>query len=425
MNTPIHDFLMNYAASGTLRCHMPGAKGVSYPLDITEIDGADSLYESSGIIARSEEIAAKLFGAEKTLFSCSGSTLSIQTMLALARAASGKNRVSAARYAHKSLISTAVTLGMDVDWIYPDEYLSAAVSPQAVERSITADTAAVFINSIDYYGGMCDIKAVSAVCKAHGVPLLADNAHGAYLVFTDSHPIRNGAAMTADSAHKTLPCITGGAYLHIADGNLVPRSKEIMALYGTSSPSYLILDSLDLCNQHIAEEKQKAEAAFSAVEELKKRLSEKWVSLRKSDMLRVTVNAYEMGMSGFELADRLREKGVECEMCDRNNVIFLFSTITTKADAERLYNALTSIRSKKPVERFNVPVLTPAKAMPPREAFFRKVSATPVPQAVGKICGGIYAPCPPCVPLIMPGEIIDSTCAEVLLKYGCQYIETL
>ncbi len=425
MNTPIHDFLLRYANWNMLRCHMPGAKGIAYPYDITEIEGADSLYESSGIIAESERNAARLFGAEKTLFSCSGSTLAIQTMIALAKAKTGKNRIAASRYAHKSLVSAAITLGMDIDWIYPEEYLSAEISPSAVEKAITEDTAAVFLNSIDYYGGMCDIRAVSAVCKAHNILLLADNAHGAYLVFTDNHPIKNGADMTADSAHKTLPCITGGAYLHIGNRDFAMRSKEIMALYGTSSPSYLILDSLDLCNRHIAEEMAKAERAFNAVSALKEKLLAKGFSLKKSDLMRVTVNACEMGMSGFELAEKLREKNVECEMSDHNCVIFLFSTITEEKDTERLFDALTSVPQRKPAAPFEVPVLAPKKAMPPREAFFRNVTLTPVSEAVGKICGGIYAPCPPCVPLVMPGEIIDGQCSEVLRRYGCEYIETV
>lgn len=425
MNTPIHDFLQSYALSDTLRCHMPGAKGTVYPFDITEISGADSLYESSGIIAESESNAAKLFGAEKTLYSASGSTLAIQTMLALAKAHSGKSRISATRYAHKSLISTLVTLGLDCDWIYPEEYLSAKVSPQAVEDCINDETCAVFINSIDYYGGMSDIEALSAVCHKHNVPLLVDNAHGAYLAFTDKHPIKLGASMTADSAHKTLPCITGGAYLHIADRNFIPRSKEIMALYGTSSPSYLIMDSLDLCNKHIAEEKNKAETAFSAVAEAKQTLIRHGYSLKESDLLRITLDTCKYGYDGFDFANKLREFGVECEMSDYNHVVLLFSTITPKDDFARLCEILCEIPQKDEIERFDVPLLKPEKNMKPQEAFFSRTEKTLITHAKGKICGGIYAPCPPCIPLVMPGEIIDEACVQVLLKYGCEYIDTV
>ncbi|MGN0595854.1 MAG: hypothetical protein ACI4J1_00805, partial [Ruminiclostridium sp.] len=172
-------------------------------------------------------------------------------------------------------------------------------------------------------------------------------------------------------------------------------------------------------------EKARAERAFSAVSALKEKLLAKGFSLKKSDLLRVTVNAYEMGMSGFELAEKLREKNVECEMADHNRVIFLFSTITEEKDTERLYNALAEIPWRKPITPFEVPVLVPKKALSPREAFFSNVTLTPVSKAVGKICGGIYAPCPPCVPLVMPGEIIDGQCAEVLRRYGCEYIETV
>lgn len=205
MNTPIHDFLRDYAARLPVRCHMPGGKGRNDPFDITEIDGADSLYESAGVIRESERNAAALFGAGDTLYSCGGSTLCIQGMLGTVRAVTDKRTVAAGRFSHRSLISACALLGFHVDWIYPDELPGAAVSPEAVEAAIGADTAAVFLNAVDYYGQTADIPAIAEVCRRRGVLLLADNAHGAYRVFTGDHPITRGADMTADSAHKPSP----------------------------------------------------------------------------------------------------------------------------------------------------------------------------------------------------------------------------
>ena len=142
MNTPIHDFLLEYARIHTVRCHMPGGKGLNSPIDITEIDGADSLYESSGIIRESEANAARLFGAGATLYSCSGSTLAIQTMLAAVQPLTGKRRIAAGRYCHKSVVCSCGLLGLDINWIYPDRFLGTDISPEAVEAAIDADTGA-------------------------------------------------------------------------------------------------------------------------------------------------------------------------------------------------------------------------------------------------------------------------------------------
>lgn len=213
MTTPIHDFLVKSSESHTIRCYMPGHKGTEDPLDITEIDGADSLYDTDtnggkGIIAQSEKNASKLFGSKRTLYSSSGSTLAIQTMLTLANLrGNGKDHVIAGRYSHRSFINSCVLLGLIPSWVYPEEYLCAAVTPESIEAKINSRTLAVFINSIDYYGGMSNISAIAEVCHSHGIPLLVDNAHGAYLKFApvDLHPMTLGADMCADSAHKTLP----------------------------------------------------------------------------------------------------------------------------------------------------------------------------------------------------------------------------
>lgn len=426
MLTPIHDFLAEYAAENALRCHMPGAKGKEYPFDITEIEGADSLFESSGIIRRSEDEAARLFGAKRTLFSCGGSTLAIQTTLALAKAAgNGKNRIAAGRFSHKSLVSACALLGMEIDWIYPAECLSSELSAEEAEAAINPQTAAVFAQSVDYYGGECDVEALARVCKGRGVPLLVDNAHGAYKVFTGDHPLRRGASMTADSAHKTLPCITGGAYLHIADERFIPRAKEIMAVFGSSSPSYLILDSLDLCNRHIALEKERAKEAFSAVSTLKSKLSEAGIPLRKSDALRITADAREYGYSGFTLAQALRENGLECEYADSDYTVLLFSTITSAEECKRAFCAFERVEKKPALEKSVPPVFRAKQEMPLAKAFFAAQELVPAGKATGRICGGIKAPCPPCVPPVMPGELITAEAAELLEYYGVREISAV
>lgn len=405
--TPIHDFLLTYKSKSPIRCHMPGGK--ENPLDITEIDGADSLFESSGIIKSSEETAASLFGAGKTLYSCGGSTLAIQTMLALAKACNPhKNRVAASRYCHKSLVSACILLDLEIDWITPSSFLSCEISPKAAEMAITDSTLCVFAQSIDYYGGECDIAALSEVCKSRSIPLLVDNAHGAYRVFTQNHPLLLGADLTADSAHKTLPCLTGGAYLHInknAPEFFSERAKEMMSFFGSSSPSYLILDSLDLCNRHIALEKDKAENTMEQIKRLKADLSNIGAVLRQSDPMRITIDAEKWGYSGFDLSRALADHNIICEYADQKYTVLLFSTAQPLSDFPKISAAFRKIPKKAPFETALPSLSVPEPAAPLAKAVFSPSEEISLNNAEGRICGAIIAPCPPCVPVIMPGEI--------------------
>ncbi len=425
MNTPIHTFLEIYSSSGAVRCHMPGGKGQNNPYDITEINGADSLYECDGIILESENIAASLFGAGASLYSCGGSTLAIQGMLGTLREISDKNTIIAGRYSHKSLINSAILLGYGIKWAYPEKYLSAVIPPYEIERLIDNDTAAVFVSSVDYYGGEADIAAISAVCRKHNIPLLVDNAHGAYRVFTKNHPLTLGADMTADSAHKTLPALTGAAHLHLKDSNLRDSAKRAMNMFGSSSPSYLILDSLDLCNTFISGCLAKAIGVIHNVNVLKGWLSDMGYTLRKSDPMRITIDAAKYGYTGTDFAEILREKGAEAEMSDERYVVLLFSAAQNETDLMRLYKMLRSIPIKTPLSIPEHKLLRPEKALSPRDAYFGRKTTVKTEEAAGKICAGIHTPCPPCVPLVMAGEVIDHDCISELLRYGVDEVQVL
>ena len=219
MTTPVWDFLKGYRREG--RLHMPGHKGAG-PLgcerwDITEVAGADSLYEASGIIAESEGNAAALFGSGATFYSTEGSSQCIKAMLFLAlrhRPAGTPPVILAARNVHKSFVHAAALLDFEPLWLWPEEGTSSLcacpVTAEGLERALRAlpaPPAAVYVTSPDYLGNLADISALAAVCHAHGTLLLADNAHGAYLRFLSPslHPLDQGADLCCDSAHKTLP----------------------------------------------------------------------------------------------------------------------------------------------------------------------------------------------------------------------------
>lgn len=438
MTTPIYDFLKSYAESSTLRLHMPGhkAKHDIFPdsqalaFDITEISGADSLFDACGIITESEENASRLFGTKKTLYSTQGSTLGIQTMLSLA--ASEGSVVVAPRNVHKAFVSSCALLGLDAEWIYPEsslgiassEYTAADVEQAVMRRKIVS---CVYITSPDYFGRLADIKGISAVCKKHGIPLLVDNAHGAHLSFMKEnlHPIALGATMCCDSAHKTLPVVTGGAYIHIADEKFVPYAKEKAALFSSSSPSYITLCSLDLCNAYL---ESYAARHLSDVSENVAALKDNlpmWHFL-DGEPLHLTVDATASGLTGYELADALRINGIECEYADGEYTVLLLSTITSSEDLSRLESVMKKIKQPKiriGHEKLILPRLK--KAMSIREATFAPYETIPVEKAAGRICAMTKVTCPPCVPIAVAGEVIEESCINILKKYSILQINVV
>ena len=262
MNTPICDFVRGYAARDPVRLHMPGHKGKPFlgceTRDITEIDGAGNLYAPEGIVAESEANTSQLFGCP-TYYSAEGSSLAIRAMLFLARQLTGRSAVLASRNVHRAFLSAAALLDLDVRWLHPrpdEAYQSCTVTPQDTDAALqSVQPCAVYLTAPDYLGNIADVAAIAQVCRKHGVLLLVDNAHGAYLHFLPQpcHPTDLGADLCCSSAHKTLPVLTGGAYLHVSAHLHLParQVKDALALFGSSSPSYLILQSLDRANVYL------------------------------------------------------------------------------------------------------------------------------------------------------------------------------
>ena len=364
MKTPICDFVQKYCDEKTLRLHMPGHKGNMLlgmePYDITEIDGADSLYEASGIIRESEENAASLFGTAATFYSAEGSSLAIRAMLYLAllhaREHGRSAKIVAGRNAHKTFMTAAGLLDLEVTWLAPekgDSYLACSVDLEQLERYLKEERpAAVYLTSPDYLGNLVDIRKVGALCKKYGVLLLVDNAHGAYLKFLpeSGHPMDLGADLCCDSAHKTLPVLTGGAYLHIAKGApemFVERAKDAMALFGSTSPSYLILQSLDMANKYISEGyKEKLADFLVKVDQLKENLRKKGFVLIGQEPLKLTIATKSYGYCGTEFSAELQKQGIVTEFADPDYVVMMLSCEMGEDGLQRLENAIDHVRPK-------------------------------------------------------------------------------
>lgn len=421
---------------------MPGHKGHGSTgfeaMDITEVAGADALYEADGIIAESERNAAGLFGTAATFYSTEGSSQCIRAMLYLAlccRSEGAGETVLAFRNVHRSFIYACALLNIEPVWLSPREgtasLCTCPIDASELEEklsSLDVLPAAVYVTSPDYLGNTADIAALSAVCRRYGTRLIVDNAHGAYLHFLkpSRHPIDLGADMCCDSAHKTLPVLTGGAYLHIArDTELCERAKSALALFGSTSPSYLILRSLDECNRYLAEgyEEKLAETVLK-IEKVKAALCKNGWQLAESDPLKITVHASLNGVSGTALADRLRQNGAEPEFADPDDLVLMLTPENTEEDFQKIVSALGNAPDVH-CEPHILPPLCFERVLSPREALFSRQETVPVDAALGRVCGTPTVACPPAIPVAVSGERITQSAIDILRYYGAETIDVI
>ena len=456
MNTPICDFVKAYTAEAPVRLHMPGHKGRTLTgpekADITEIEGADVLYSARGIIRESEENAAALFGTARTLYSTEGSSLCIRAMLYLAsvtaKEAGLPRRLLAGRNAHRTLMTAAALLDIETDWIMPGEGEAIQNSEFGIRNSdrdnagmasilswdVTAETLekklgereymAVWLTSPDYLGRQADLRAAAEVCRRHGVPLLVDNAHGAYLKFIrpDEHPITLGADACCDSAHKTLSCLTGAAYLHLAEhapAGWTEQAEQAMDLFASTSPSWLILQSLDRMNAELAGDyPARLRDAVRKTTEMKKALREEGWTLGGEEPMKISLNAAAAGYTGTELAQLIRQNGIECEFAEREYLVMMPSAETTEPEWQRLQAALRNIPRREALDCRVPPVPRPERIMSIREAMLSPSREMAVEQAIGQVLADASAGCPPAVPAAIAGERITAEAAACMLYHG-------
>lgn len=444
MNTPICDFINAYIQNGKKRFHMPGHKGVGdiEALDLTEINGLDSLYSDSGVIYESEKNASMLFGSYKTAYSVEGSSQCIKAMLHLAKMyknPSTRGYILATRNAHSALISASFILDFDIKWLYSDNSLSYISCPVQLDKldellcSAKEKPFAVYITSPDYLGSTDNISEIAKICNKHNTILIVDNAHGAYLKFDEpsTHPLDLGAHMCCDSAHKTLPALTGGAYLHISKSLdpslrdfLCENVKATMAIYGSTSPSFLILRSLDMLNAKIASgeliEKQKE--VENRLDKLKKCLSVCGFELFGNERLKLTIKTCSYGYTGIELSSILESKGFFVEFFDRDFVTLMLSCNTKIEDIDALEGILCSIQKREPIWAPAPPICKPVAVMSVRDALSAKRELVHIDNALNKVLASFTLSCPPAVSIVVCGERLDKNAIEALKYYGTNQV---
>lgn len=440
MKTPIVSFLRSYQEKSPVRMHMPGHKGAGIlgfeGMDLTEISGADELFAAEGIIKESEQNASSLFGCP-TYYSTQGSTLCIQTMCTIlcqdAKSKGKKPKILAGRNAHRSFIHAAALLDFEIEWLYGNsDYLSCKIHAEDLEKAIIESLpTAVYLTNPDYLGNLLDIQSLASVCKKHNVLLAIDNAHGAYLRFLEPslHPIDLGADLCCDSAHKTLPVLTGGAYLHLSDSlNQVWKNdvKHFMEYFSSTSPSYLIMASLDAANEVLDTAfKKSLSECIQRVDGLKNTLIQHGYTILSGEPMKITISTKEFGYTGNEIANLLMECDIYPEFYDSDYIVLMPSPYNTKDDLKRLETCLCGIE-RKPILINKPPKLEQSKkAMNVRQALFSSSITLDVSKSLGQVCSSVTVSCPPAILPVIPGEVISESSIEVMKYYGIETVRVV
>lgn len=445
MKTPLNDFLEEYAKENKIRFHMPGHKGRAFTgfekYDITEVEGADILYSAEGVLKESMENASRLFGTRKTFYSTEGSSLSIRAMVYLIKAYAlfkGETpKIAAFRNAHKAFVTACAVTVTEIDWLYGKESKGitccdiSAVEVREYLDSIENLPTALYVTSPDYLGNMADIKSLSELCKEKGIILAVDNAHGAYLNFLTEnlHPIHLGADICCDSAHKTLPVLTGGGYLHISENApalFSERGEYALSLFASTSPSYLILSSLDRANGLLGADYSVRLASFvKKVEAVKEKLVSIGYSFIGDEPLKLTFDCKEYGYKGKKLADYLNENGIVCEFADEDYLVLMLSESNSDEELDMLVKALVSLPKKATITQKPPLVVPTERAVSLSDCIYLSTEKISVDKANGRICGSINISCPPAVPVVIAGEIISRAQIELLKYYSVKEVEVL
>ena len=432
----LFDKLKDYGKSGVYPFHMPGHKRQSingdlpYEIDLTEIDGFDNLHNPHGCIKAVQDKAQLLYNAKRAYMLVNGATCGI--MSAIGALTSRGDRVLIARNCHISVYRAVKLFGLKPEYILP-EYAEengvkhpvfGSIFPELIEDKLTQnpDISLVVLTSPTYEGVVSDIKSISEICKKHGARLFVDEAHGAHFPFNRAFPesaVDCGADISVVSLHKTLPSLTQTALLLTNDTDYDSALREQLAVFQTSSPSYVLMSSVESCLDYISENS-------SGFESYIKRLSEFEKSAKALNNLKLlfrednNVYAYDRGKlvistigtskSGTQLAEMLRnDYKIETEMSAEDYIIAMTSVCDTDEGFERLISALKAIdkRIEKAENCKNLNILSlPQKACEPFECSDKSGKVLDITDCNGKISLEDVFAYPPGIPLIVSGEIV-------------------
>lgn len=435
--------------------HMPGHKRhrvgcLPLELDLTEIYGFDNLHHPQGCIRDIEQKAARLWQAKRAFMLVNGATGGI---LAAIRAMTlPDDTVVIARNCHQSVYNAAELCGVKPVYYMPDVIdgtdIYGSVYPEMLDMLLqsTENVRLVVITSPTYEGVCSDMEVIAAICHAHGARLLVDEAHGAHFPFHARFPqpaVACGADAVVTSLHKTLPSPTQTALLLTNDRGLAGELQRQLAVFETSSPSYLLMSGVEDCLTYLekhdfSEYINRLDTFYTNAKQLKKlRLlfdpdDDNRCNIDAYDCGKLVITAYGTNISGSELARRLREDfQIETEMSSAHYVIAMTSVCDTDEGFERLLHALLQIDktiqySDKELTSAVLAEL-PQKAFEPHESRSRRAVTVPFADAAGKTAMEFVYAYPPGIPYIVPGEVVSQSVLEQLvqlLSNGVEIIST-
>lgn len=427
-----------------LPMHMPGHKrneelapylaALTARLDVTEVDGLDDLHHPNGILRDGMAQTAALWGSHRAFWLVNGSTCGILAGIYAAVPTGGK--VICARNCHKSVYNGLSLVQAEPVFLLPDTDHLAGISGPISPESVTAaldqnpDAKLVIITSPTYEGVLSDIAGICRISHARGVPLLVDEAHGSHLGFGYGFPdgaVHAGADIVIHSLHKTLPSLTQTAVLHFS-GNLIDERciENGLAVFETSSPSYLLMASISGCVELI---KTRGKELFFAWQDHLKSFYSRTGDLHNlavmacewlRDPSKIVIFTGSAGMTGSELAEILRRKyRIETEMAAGNYIVAMTGMGDTAETLGAFADAVLDIdlhTSKADPEYIPAPVL-PERTMTPAQAAYLPNTAVPLALSAGKISAEYVWAYPPGVPLIVPGEIISENLLSSIHRY--------
>ncbi|SHE83288.1 aminotransferase class I/II-fold pyridoxal phosphate-dependent enzyme [Clostridium fallax] len=452
--TPLYNALMEYVNRETVPFHVPGhKKGVGideefknfigenpFKIDVTVFKLVDSLHHPTGPIKKAQELAADAYGSDAAFFSIHGTSGAIQAMIM--SVVSDGDKIIIPRNVHKSVTAGIILSGAVPVYMQPelDKKIGIAhgVTPETVERTLkeNPDAKAVLIINPTYYGVATDIKKISNIVHSYNIPLIVDEAHGPHLGFNSKLPISAmdaGADICAQSTHKIIGALTQCSLLHVKS-KFVDKSRvqQILNLLQTTSPSYILMASLDCARRQIAlygkelldksidlcnyarEEINKIPGFYCFGQEI---LNEPGVY--SLDPTKLTITCRDLGITGYELDMILSNKyHIQMELSDLYNVLAVGSFGDTKESIEALLSALREIskeyisKGKVKPDFLDIPNI-PSRALTPREAFNGNKISVKLEDSIGKISGEFLLAYPPGIPVLCPGEIIT----EEIIKY--------
>lgn len=442
LDTPLFQALMNHVKQEPISFHVPGHKYGQIPLpdeeaaifykkilqiDATELSGLDDLHSPEGPILEAETLLSQLFKTEKSYFLINGSTVGNLTMIMAT--CKEDDIVLVQRNCHKSILNALKLAKAHPVFLEPeynqDWEVASGLCVETVKEAITnyPEARALVLTYPNYYGMVYDLRTIIKLAHRHQIPVLVDEAHGPHFIIGDPFPasaVQLGADIVVQSAHKTLPAMTMGSFLHV-NSQLVSKTKvkDYLEIYQSSSPSYPIMASLDLARKYIATFTEEDVSNFmTKVARFKEHLAQistiKVLNFPNSqgDHLRITIQS-RCGLSGFQIQQRLEHVGLFTELADPANVLFVLPLLKgedtyklddvvmkMKAALDDFKDPGTFRKREKPVSNVKFSEL----AIPYKEMTDLLDQDVPLEKAEGHICAEMIIPYPPGIPLFLKGE---------------------